>query len=210
MKSIKKYPVTYALLTLILLVYCYTSMTFGMNMNAMQAIDVGGFNPLLVLYDHQYYRLLTANLIHFSLVHIVLNSYALYNLMRIIESVFKRRDVIALTVVSALTTTMVPLLIFCITNDGATSVQGGASGIVYGMLGALGVIAYKNKQRNSALYKNIVINLIIMVVVSVTFSGISLWGHVGGFIGGVFYVVTVININKKKNIINKRREYEKS
>ena len=53
--------------------YLYTSLKYGLSMSAMQGIQVGGFNPLYVYYYHEYYRLITANFIHFGLMHIFCN-----------------------------------------------------------------------------------------------------------------------------------------
>lgn len=52
------------------LVYCYTTVKYGFEMNAYQGIRAGGFNPILVLAGNQYWRLISANFIHFGIMHI--------------------------------------------------------------------------------------------------------------------------------------------
>ena len=85
MNNIKKYPVTYTLLALCILTYIGTTLLFSMDMNAMQGLACGGFNPYYVQVTHQYYRLITANFIHFGLMHIVVNCYSMYNLSCFVE-----------------------------------------------------------------------------------------------------------------------------
>ena len=48
MNNIKKYPVTYTLLALCILTYIGTTLLFSMDMNAMQGLACGGFNPYYV------------------------------------------------------------------------------------------------------------------------------------------------------------------
>ena len=76
----KIYKITYFLMAVNVITYLYTSLKYGLSMSAMQGIQVGGFNPLYVYYYHEYYRLITANFIHFGLMHIFCNVYSLYNL----------------------------------------------------------------------------------------------------------------------------------
>ena len=66
----KIYKITYFLMAVNVITYLYTSLKYGLSMSAMQGIQVGGFNPLYVYYYHEYYRLITANFIHFGLMHI--------------------------------------------------------------------------------------------------------------------------------------------
>ena len=80
MNNIKKYPVTYTLLALCIMTYIATTLLFSIDMNAMQGLAAGGFNPYYVHVTHQYYRLITANFIHFGLMHIVVNCYSLFDL----------------------------------------------------------------------------------------------------------------------------------
>ncbi len=197
----KKYPVTYILIALCVIVYTYTSLRYGINLSAIQALEVGGFNPLIVLEQNQYYRLITANFIHYSPMHIFFNIYAIYNLLKLLEILLKRNEVCIVVVVSMITTTLLPFGLYIAFNDGAMSVMAGASGIGYGVMGALGVIGYLYKNRYPNLYKNIAINVIIMFVISISITGISLWGHVGGMLGGAittYFIITRRKIKRTK------------
>ena len=49
----KKYPVTAGAIGICILVYCYTTVKYGFEMNAYQGIRAGGFNPILVLAGNQ-------------------------------------------------------------------------------------------------------------------------------------------------------------
>ena len=81
----KKYPVTAGVIGICILVYCYTTVKYGFEMNAYQGIRAGGFNPILVLAGNQYWRLISANFIHFGIMHIFCNCYSLVNLGSVME-----------------------------------------------------------------------------------------------------------------------------
>ena len=48
MNNIKKYPVTYTLLALCIMTYIATTLLLSIDMNAMQGLAAGGFNPYYV------------------------------------------------------------------------------------------------------------------------------------------------------------------
>ena len=70
------------------------------------------------------------------------------------------------------------VLVYLVKGPGYSSV--GASGAIFGLFAAYWVLARRVRADTSAITGTIVLNLII----SVTFPGISLWGHVGGLITG--------------------------
>ena len=133
----KIYKITYFLMAVNVITYLYTSLKYGLSMSAMQGIQVGGFNPLYVYYYHEYYRLITANFIHFGLMHIFCNVYSLYNLGMLMEKILKEKKYIIVIVVSMISTTLFSYLLFLLFNIGTNSVMGGISGVIFGLIGSL-------------------------------------------------------------------------
>lgn len=199
----KMYKITYLLMTISIIVYVYTSLKYGLSMSAMQGIKTGGFNPLYVYYYHEYYRLITANFIHFGLMHIFCNVYSLYNLGMLMERILKEKKYIIVIIVSMISTTLFSYILFLFFNTGANSVMGGISGIIFGLIGSLLALSVLYGDIYSYLFKQIASSVLLMLVISVAIPSISLTGHIGGLIGG--FVTTIIleklNINKNK-IIN--------
>ena len=60
----RKYPITSVVIGICVIVYIYTTLKYGIEMNVYQGIESGGFNPILVIHLKDYYRLITANFIH--------------------------------------------------------------------------------------------------------------------------------------------------
>ena len=140
MNNIKKYPVTYTLLALCILTYIGTTLLFSMDMNAMQGLACGGFNPYYVQVTHQYYRLITANFIHFGLMHIVVNCYSMYNLSCFVEYLMGSKKYLIVILASMLSTTGLPYIAYLLLGIGVHTVSGGISGVIFGIIGAIGAL----------------------------------------------------------------------
>lgn len=186
----KKYPITFSLLLLIIVVYIYTTLKYGIEMNAYQGIEAGGFNPLIVIMTNQYYRLITANFIHFGIMHIFCNAYSLYNLGMLMERVLGFKKYLTVVLVSMLSTTLFPFILYFLNGTGANSIMGGISGVIFGLIGSLMALAYLYRDVYMYLFKQIVSSLILMLFISFMLPSISLTGHIGGMLGG--FLVTLL------------------
>ena len=179
--------ITYVLMGICIIVYLYTTLRYGVEMSAMEGIEVGGFNPLYIYYDHEYFRFITANFIHFGLMHIFCNIYSLYNLGILMEKILKKKKYAIVIIVSMLSTTCFSYLLFLLFNSGTNSVMGGISGVIFGLIGSLLALAILYKDIYSYLFKQIA----------------TLSGHIGGMLGGFVTTIILEKINiKKKMIIN--------
>lgn len=187
----KRFPVTMISILICIIVYVYTSMLYGLSINAYQGQMAGGFNPALVLDLQQYYRILTANFIHFDLMHIVCNCYALYGLGMILENILKSKKFFIVFFGSMLATTLIPCVLYIFWGVGATSIMGGISGAIFGIMGALLALGVFFKERYRSIFQQVVSNVLIMLVISIALPSISLTGHVSGLIGG-FVIMTII------------------
>ena len=45
--------ITYVLMGICIIIYLYTTLRYGVEMSAMEGIEVGGFNPLYIYYNHE-------------------------------------------------------------------------------------------------------------------------------------------------------------
>lgn len=199
----KKYPVTFSLILMIIIVYVYTSLKYGIDMNAYQGIEAGGFNPVLVIAWKQYYRLLTANFIHFGIMHIFCNAYSLYNLGTLMERILGLKKYLLVICASMISTTLFPFLLYFLNGTGATSIMGGISGVIFGLIGSLLALAYLYRDIYMYLFKQVASSLILMLLISFMIPSISLTGHIGGMIGGFLVTLLIEKIGQSQNkIIN--------
>jgi membrane associated rhomboid family serine protease len=127
------------------------------------------------LYQHEYYRLVTAGFLHYNLFHILVNMYALYVIGYQLERILGWSRYLSLYLLSVIGGNVLVYL-----TDGLRASELGASTGIFGLLSAYYLVARKVGAQTGMILGLIVINLVI----SVSFSSISLWGHVGGLITG--------------------------
>jgi membrane associated rhomboid family serine protease len=119
---------------------------------------------------------MTSAFTHVQVWHIGFNMLALWVLGPQLELALGRTRFLALYLLSALTGS-VAVYWFSATNSSTV----GASGAIFGLMGALLVIAYKVRGD----VQQIMIWIGINAVLTFTVSDISWQGHLGGFLGGV-------------------------
>ena len=129
----------------------------------------------LYVADGDYYRLLTAAFLHASILHIALNMYALYLFGPPVEAALGRVRFAALYLVSALGGSA---LSYAFANPLIPSL--GASGAVFGLLGAYLVLNRKLGRDTSGVMALLVINFVFGLIA----PNIDWRAHLGGLITG--------------------------
>ncbi|MFN0123886.1 MAG: rhomboid family intramembrane serine protease, partial [Blastocatellia bacterium] len=124
----------------------------------------------------EYWRVLTYAFLHGGVLHILMNSLALIQVGRLAEEVYGGAKYFCLYLFAALTGGIV----IALTNNAAV----GASGAVFGLIGAMAVYGYKRGDTfGHALKADMVQWLIYGAIISLS-PRISFAGHLGGLIGG--------------------------
>ena len=125
----------------------------------------------------QWWRLVSSSYLHFGILHLAMNMYALYLLGGVLERYVGSLRFAAVYVVSGLAGSFGALLVT------PNSLTGGASGAIFGLMGALFVL---ERQRGVQLLGGSIGGLILInLLLTFTISNISVGGHIGGLIGGV-------------------------
>lgn len=140
------------------------------------------FGPLTM--SGQWWRLFTATFIHFGVLHLALNMWALYGAGDLCERLFGRARFAALYVFAGLAGSVGSLL----WNPGVNSA--GASGAIFGVYGAL--LAYVLDRRNGvprsviAMHRQGTLAFVgYNLVYGAIHPGIDNAAHIGGLLGGV-------------------------
>ncbi|MBB5922821.1 membrane associated rhomboid family serine protease [Actinoalloteichus hoggarensis] len=131
----------------------------------------------------EWWRLATSGFLHFGLLHLALNMFALWVLGRDLEVLLGRARFIAVYLVSLLGGGVAVYLF----GELGTQVAG-ASGAVFGLMGGIAVAAIRLKVNPRQALMVIGINLLI----SITIPGISLLGHLGGLVIGALAVAGMV------------------
>ncbi|WP_406073622.1 rhomboid family intramembrane serine protease [Micromonospora sp. NBC_01638] len=125
--------------------------------------------------DGQWYRLVTAMFLHYGVLHLLLNMWALWVLGRSLEANLGRVRFAALYLIAGLGGNVAAYLF-----SAQNSATAGASTAVFGLFAALIIIERKMGRDISQIIPILVINLVFTLAV----PGISIPGHLGGLVVG--------------------------
>lgn len=136
-----------------------------------------------------WWQIITSAFTHSDAMHIGFNMLALWFLGPQLEGVFGRARFLGLYFVSAL---MGSAFVMLLSDPWVTTL--GASGAVFGLMGAILLVAYKHKGNVRTILMWLGANVVITVVGS---SFISWQGHLGGFVGGLAAAAAIMYLPKK-------------
>lgn len=123
----------------------------------------------------EYYRMITSAFLHYGILHLALNMYALWLVGGELERVLGRSRFAALYLISALGGSVLTYFLPVV------GVGAGASGAIFGLFGAYFVVLRKLGMRTGGVIGLIVANLVLTFVI----PGISWTAHVGGLVTGL-------------------------
>ncbi|MFI5959559.1 rhomboid family intramembrane serine protease [Cryptosporangium sp. NPDC051539] len=123
----------------------------------------------------EFWRLLTADFLHYGLIHLAFNMYALWILGRECERLLGRGRFLALYLFAGVGGS-VAVYLFSPLNEASA----GASASIFGLLGAMFFFLRRLRADPRGLVFLIILNFSLGFVV----ANISIWGHIGGFVVG--------------------------
>jgi membrane associated rhomboid family serine protease len=126
--------------------------------------------------DGAWWQLLTAAFTHVEIWHVAMNMFALFIFGPVLEGIVGRARFLAIYLISALAGSV---MVVWFSYEFSSTV--GASGAIFGQLGAQLVVARKGRLHSQWLVQNLVIGVVITVV---GWRFISWQGHLGGLVGG--------------------------
>ena len=135
--------------------------------------------------DGAYWQLVTSTFSHVAIWHLGFNMLAIWVLGPQLELAIGRTRFIALFLLSGLAGST---LVYWVGPEYTRFGTLGASGAVFGLMGALLVIAYKVK----ADVQQILIWIGINAVLTFTIPNISWQGHLGGLLGGMLIAAILV------------------
>ncbi|MGI8429522.1 MAG: rhomboid family intramembrane serine protease [Solirubrobacteraceae bacterium] len=147
------------------------------------------FGPLIVQ-NHEYWRIITSGFLHDGLLHIAINMASLYFVGSVLEPAIGRINFAAVYLASLLAGSFGALLF----QPAAATV--GASGAIFGIFGALIVVS---RSRGIPFWQSgLGVVLVLNLLFSVSFRGISIGGHLGGLVAGVITGALIVELAERR------------
>jgi rhomboid protease GluP len=189
MMSLRRSPVTAGLLITIATVFVFEIMGGAMKHDPVLAnavlANMGAIVPGLFP-RHEYWRLLAAMFLHAGWLHVLSNSWALYQLGGLYELMFGSARFTAIYFISGICASVAS----AIHLQHASNLSVGASGAVFGVLGAFIFSIRRSPQwRHEPWTKSLLSQLVFWIVVNLALGAsievIDNTAHVAGLIVGL-------------------------
>ena len=156
-------------------------------------VFIWGAQANVLVLQGQYWRIFTAMFLHDpnSYFHLGLNMLSLFFIGRAVEVFYGKWRYLVIYLVSGI----LGGISFLLLSPGEVAV--GASGAIFGVFGALGVFYIINRRALGAGGSGAIMNWVFWLLLNLVFgisagSGIAIWGHVGGLLGGMIIAYLLI------------------
>lgn len=169
---------------------------FGDTEDAVFMLQHGAMYEPMVTQQHEFYRIFTSIFLHFGITHLLNNMVLLGALGWNLELEIGKMRFLIIYLVSGIGGNLLSLY-FGISAE-TYAVSAGASGAIFGLMGALLYVVIANRGRLGRLSGR---GMLFMVILSLYFgftsSGVDNWAHIGGLITG--FVMAVILYRRKNS-----------
>lgn len=197
MKAINNRPfVTYGLLAIMIIMFLVMTINGGTTDSYNLVLFGAKYNPLIRA--GEYWRLFTPIFIHIGFTHLLMNSITLYFIGPWVERFFGHWRFLLLFLLSGVLGNLASFAF-------SPNISAGASTSIFGLFGAFMMLgeSFSENQIIRALARNFLLFVVLNIVTDLFISGIDIYGHLGGLIGGFLlgYIVGVpgakVNIAKR-------------
>jgi membrane associated rhomboid family serine protease len=171
-------PATVALVVINVVVYLITvAQGAGLNNPGGKLMSDGFLLGAAIDANDEWYRLVTSMFLHGSVIHLAFNMFALYWIGTVVEQALGSWRFLLIYFVSGVAGSAGALVL-----SGPLTPTVGASGAIYGVLGALLILEYMT---TGSFAGQALMIIVLNLMITLTVPNISLGGHVGGLIGGI-------------------------
>lgn len=180
---------TYIFIAIQIIVYLVMEAAGG-STDTTTLIEFGAkFNPLLL--EGEWWRFFTPIFIHIGLLHLFMNTLALYYLGTLVERLYGNVRFFIIYLAAGFGGTLASFIF-------SPNLSAGASGAIFGCFGALLYFGVVNPR---LFWRTLGLNIFVVLAINLAFGfsvpGIDNAGHIGGLVGG-FAFAGIFQLPKQK------------
>lgn len=184
-------------LILINIVIFFIMEILGDTQSAAFMLEHGGIYPPLILEEKEYWRFISAMFLHYGFDHLLNNMVMLGASGRILENALGKVKYFLLYIIAGIGGGV--LSFFQMVHSGDYAVAAGASGAIFGIVGALCWIVIVHKGKYETLTgKGLIFMIILCLYYGVSAGNVDNWGHIGGLVAGFFICIIFYQRKPKK------------
>ena len=185
MKS-KKPIITFSLIIINVIIFALMY-AFGAGSENSETLIKFGANYLPLTKSGEYYRLITSAFLHIGVIHLLLNMYSLYVVGTQIEYFYGKIKYVLIYLFSAIMGSLFTLVL-----SSSNTLAAGASGAIFGLLGALLYFGYHYRGYiGNVIIKQVIPIVLLNLYIGYVTPGIGNAAHIGGLIGGYIIAMAV-------------------
>lgn len=170
----------------------------GMTEDAKFMLDHGAMYVPYVAENMEYYRLFTCMFLHFGFEHLINNMVILLIVGSNLELAVGKIKYLVIYIASGLCGNIISAVWDIRTGEYAVSA--GASGAVFGLIGALFYITLCNRGQNGDISgRRLAFMILIMLYYGFTNTGVDNAAHVGGLLSGFLFAVLLYRKRKRES-----------
>ena len=198
----RKLPfITIALIVINVISFIYLE-SRGSTLNARYMLDKGALFYVSVFEDKEIYRLITSMFMHFGVIHLGNNMMCLALIGDKAESYFGHIRYLLIYFLSGIFAGTGSIFYYSMFKT--ITVSAGASGAIYGIMGAVVVKIIEEKKNKKNDFGKIVLVLLLLIVAGRNQGNVDNVAHLAGFAAGI--VLGIINY-LSINLSSKRNKY---
>ena len=162
--------------TTILILLINTGLYIADKLNPQAGITVAGLSIPWALEHREPWRLVTAGFLHGNILHILMNSWVLFDLGAEVEQIYGTSRMIVFYFVSTVTG-------FYLSSHMGLQSLGSSAGI-FGLIGAMLAFGLFDKSSLGSAVKSLYTRWLIYMLVLSFIPGVDFYAHLGGLAGG--------------------------
>lgn len=182
----RKAPATILIIAVNVVVFAWMALHqqniwFNRSADFFYMLEAGAnFNPFVL--RGEYWRLIAAMFLHWGIIHLAVNMYALYGIGRLLEGFLGSFRLVLFYLITGLTASISSLYF------NVYVVSAGASGAIFGLYGYMIMQQVLVNFRNRQALRSIAFNFVVFAIVNYAIArqvNVDNAGHIGGFAAGV-------------------------
>ena len=168
----------------------------GNTNDAYFMVEHGAMYDPYVLYNGEYYRMFTCMFLHFGINHLANNMLILFCLGDNLERAVGKIRYLIIYILSGIGVNI--LSYYFSVKSGDYTVSAGASGAIFGVIGALLYVVVLNRGKLEDLTtRKLVFFIALSLYFGFTSSGVDNLAHVGGLLSGILVAAVLYRKPKK-------------
>ena len=175
----------------------------GSSQDILFMVQSGAVFAPAIVYEKEYYRLLTAVFMHFGINHIINNMIVLFALGDNLERALGHVKYLFLYLICGVGSNLISMLF---NGPDSMVVSAGASGAVFGVVGGLVSAVLINKGRLEDLsFKQLAVMVALSLYLGFAEHGVDNTAHVAGLLIGI--LLGMILYRKPRKDVDRRENY---